>query len=90
MGKRFSESAAKKAEGLARKRDQAASKQRAEQQKLEAEEAAKWETGSRRPNQKKISEEQKRQDKLKAKKERESLLASEEETIVNETKCKRR
>lgn len=50
MGKRFSESAAKKAAGLARKRDQAHAKQRAQMEQLEAEEASKWEQGSRKEN----------------------------------------
>lgn len=90
MGKRFSESAAKKAEGLARKRQQANAKQRAEREKLEAEEAAKWDTGSRKPNEKKALEEQKKQEKLAAKKEREAILAAEEDDIVNESRSKRR
>lgn len=78
MGKRFSESAAKKIAGQARKRDQAAQKHRAEVEKLEAEEAAKWEEGSRKTNPKKLEEEQKRLEKLEAKKKREAQLAEEE------------
>lgn len=90
MGKRFSESAAKKAEGLARKHQQASAKQRAERERLEAEEAAKWDTGSRKPNPKKVLEDQKKQERLNAKKEREALLAAEQEDIVNESRSKRR
>lgn len=58
-------------------------------EKLEAQEAAKWEEGSRKANSKKITEEQKKQEKLKAKKEREELLAAEEERIAKEAKGKR-
>lgn len=64
MGKRFSESAAKKAEGLARKRDQAYAKERAERERREAEEASKWEDGAKKTSSKKLLEEQKKEEKL--------------------------
>ncbi|CAI4500914.1 AGA_1a_G0021530.mRNA.1.CDS.1 [Saccharomyces cerevisiae] len=90
MGKRFSESAAKKAAGLARKRDQAHAKQRAQMEQLEAEEASKWEQGSRKENAKKLEEEQKRQEKARAKKERDAFLAAEEEQLGKGGKGKRK
>ncbi|AMD22813.1 HHR044Wp [Eremothecium sinecaudum] len=81
MGKRFSESAAKKLAGQARKKEQAAAKDRAERERMESEEAQKWEEGAKTPNQKKLLEMQKREEKLRAKQERESLLAAEEEAL---------
>ncbi|SCU85944.1 LADA_0D11012g1_1 [Lachancea dasiensis] len=81
MGKRFSESAAKKAAGNQRKKEQAQAKDRAHREVLEAEEASKWDQGSRKDNPKKLLEEQKKQEKLQAKKEREALLAAEESAL---------
>ncbi|SCU97205.1 LAMI_0F09230g1_1 [Lachancea mirantina] len=81
MGKRFSESAPKKAAGQQRKREQAAAKDRAHREKVEAAEAAKWDEGSRKPSSKKLVEEQKRLEKLRAKEERDALLAAEEESL---------
>ncbi|AET39752.1 uncharacterized protein Ecym_4735 [Eremothecium cymbalariae DBVPG len=89
MGKRFSESAAKKIAGQARKRDQEAAKNRAERERIEAEELLKWEEGARQPNQKKLLEEQKRQEKLQAKKERDEMLAAEEATLAKGGKGKK-
>ncbi|CAI4062676.1 Lso2p SKDI_07G4220 [Saccharomyces kudriavzevii IFO 1802] len=90
MGKRFTESAAKKAAGLARKRNQAHAKQREEMEQLEAEEASKWEEGSKRENARKLEEEQKKQEKIRAKKERDALLAAEEQQLGKGGKGKRR
>ncbi|SCU82624.1 LAME_0C02124g1_1 [Lachancea meyersii CBS 8951] len=81
MGKRFSESAAKKVAGNQRKREQAHAKDKAHKEALEAQEAAKWEQGADKGNPKKQLEEQKRQEKLRAKKEREELLAAEEAAL---------
>lgn len=81
MGKRFSESAAKVAQGRARKRQQEYEKNRSQREKLEAEEAKKWEAGARTGVSKKEIMEQKRQEKLAAKKERDALLAAEEESL---------
>ncbi|KAL3230667.1 hypothetical protein RNJ44_01116 [Nakaseomyces bracarensis] len=81
MGKRFSESAAKVAQGRARKRQQEYEKNRAHREFLEAEEAKKWEDGARTGVSKKEIMEQKRQEKLAAKKERDAALAAEEEAL---------
>lgn len=86
MGKRFTESAAKKAAGNARKRQQAAEKEYAERQRQEAEEAAKWNEGSRKTNPKKVLEEQKRLEKLEAKRLRDALLAEEEAALKKKGK----
>ncbi|CDO96093.1 unnamed protein product [Kluyveromyces dobzhanskii CBS 2104] len=90
MGKRFSESAAKKAEGLARKRNQEYAKIKEERLREEAEEASKWEQGANKGNPKKLLEEQKKEEKLRAKKEREALLAAEEEALGKGGKGKKR
>ncbi|KAH3899105.1 uncharacterized protein SCODWIG_00601 [Saccharomycodes ludwigii] len=90
MGKRFSESAAKKAAGLARKADQARAKVRAEKEKEAAAEAAKWEEGSRKPNKKKIEEQNKLTEKLAKKQERDRLLAEEEAQLGKGGKGKRK
>lgn len=76
MGKRFSESAAKKAAGMAKKRENERIKERAQRERDEAEEAAKWSQGTSKRSEKKILEEQKRQEKLKAKQEREASFIS--------------
>ncbi|SCU79256.1 LAFA_0B01816g1_1 [Lachancea sp. 'fantastica'] len=81
MGKRFSESAAKKAAGNQRKKEQAHAKERAHRDALEAQEAAKWEQGADKGNPKKAEEEQKKQAKLKAKRDRDELLAAEEASL---------
>ncbi|SCU97129.1 LANO_0E15236g1_1 [Lachancea nothofagi CBS 11611] len=81
MGKRFTESAAKKIAGNQRKKEQAHAKDRAQREALEAEESSKWDEGSRKANPKKVQEEEKKQEKLRAKQEREELLAAEEEAL---------
>ncbi|KTA96182.1 Uncharacterized protein AO441_001660 [Nakaseomyces glabratus] len=81
MGKRFSESAAKVAQGRARKRQQEWEKNRAQKEHLEAMEAKKWEEGAREGTSKKALLEEKRQQKLAAKKERDALLKAEEKAI---------
>ncbi|CAI4934457.1 ATV_HP_G0010510.mRNA.1.CDS.1 [Saccharomyces cerevisiae] len=80
-GKRYSETAKKVAAGRARKRRQAYEKDQLEKQQLEAQEAQRWEEGARTPNQKKLIMEQKNTEKLRAKKERDQLLAAEEEAL---------
>ncbi|QHS74243.1 Lso1p SPAR_J01950 [Saccharomyces paradoxus] len=80
-GKRYSETAKKVAAGRARKRRQAYEKDQLEKQQLEVQEAQKWEEGARTPNQKKLIMEQKKTEKLRAKKERDQLLAAEEEVL---------
>ena len=77
-GKRYSETAKKVAAGRARKRRQAYEKDQLEKQQLEAQG---WEEGARTPNQKKLIMEQKKTEKLRAKKERDQLLAAEEEAL---------
>ncbi|CEP62706.1 Lso2p LALA0_S06e01838g [Lachancea lanzarotensis] len=81
MGKRFSESAAKKAAGNQRKKEQAHAKEKAHRSALEAQEAAKWEQGADTGNPKKLLEEQKKQERLRAKKERDEMLAAEEASL---------
>ncbi|CCF60128.1 hypothetical protein KAFR_0J00600 [Kazachstania africana CBS 2517] len=80
-GKRYSETAAKVAAGRARKNKQAYEKRKLEREALELEEAKKWEQGTRQPNRKKLEQEEKRNAKVQAKKEREALLAMEEEEL---------
>lgn len=80
-GKRYSETAQKVAAGRARKRRQAWEKDQSEKAMLEVEEAKKWDQGTRTPNQKKLEASQKKKDKVSAKKERDALLAAEEESI---------
>lgn len=60
-----------------------------EKQQSEAQEAQKWEQGARTPNEKKLVLEQKKAEKLRAKKEREDLLAAEEEVLGRGGKGKR-
>ncbi|WBF13787.1 hypothetical protein N7582_003157 [Saccharomyces uvarum] len=88
-GKRYSETAKKVAAGRARKRRQAYEKDQLEKQQSEAQEAQKWEQGARTPNEKKLVLEQKKAEKLRAKKEREDLLAAEEEVLGRGGKGKR-
>ncbi|KOG98599.1 Lso1p DI49_3021 [Saccharomyces eubayanus] len=88
-GKRYSETAKKVAAGRARKRRQAYEKDQLEKQQLAAQEAQKWEQGARTPNEKKLALEQKKAEKLRAKKEREHLLAAEEEVLGRGGKGKR-
>ncbi|CAI4044908.1 hypothetical protein SUVZ_10G1940 [Saccharomyces uvarum] len=88
-GKRYSETAKKVAAGRARKRRQAYEKDQLEKQQLEAQEAQKWEQGARTPNEKKLELEQKKAEKLRAKKEREDLLAAEEKVLGRGGKGKR-
>lgn len=90
MGKRFTESAAKKAAGNARKVEQAAVKRKAEIEALEVLEASKWEQGSRKPSQKQLLEEEKRKEKAKAKQERAALLIAEEEQLGKGGKGKKK
>ncbi|GMM55809.1 Lso2 protein [Maudiozyma humilis] len=78
MGKRFSESAAKKVAGQARKRDQANAKARAEEERLEAIEASKWEEGAQKVSKKQLLEEEKRREKERLKAERDAQMAEEE------------
>ncbi|CAI7138352.1 BEM_collapsed_G0022630.mRNA.1.CDS.1 [Saccharomyces cerevisiae] len=59
-------------------------------EQLEAEEASKWEQGSRKENAKKLEEKQKRQEKARAKKERDALLTAEEEQLGKGGKGKRK
>lgn len=89
-GKRYSETAAKVAAGRARKRKQEYEKRVTERERLEADEAKKWEQGAREPNQKKLIEEAKKQQKLEAKREREALLAAEEEMLGKGGKGRRK
>ncbi|CAI4043809.1 hypothetical protein SKDZ_10G2110 [Saccharomyces kudriavzevii ZP591] len=80
-GKRYSETAKKVAAGRARKRKQAYEKDQLQTQQLEAQEAQKWEQGVKTPNQKKLILDEKKAEKLRAKKERDGLLAAEEEVL---------
>lgn len=80
-GKRYSETYKKVAQGRARKRHQEWEKKQSENEQLELEEAAKWEDGVRKPNQKKLVAEQKKLDKKLAKQQRKELLKAEEHAI---------
>ncbi|CCK70625.1 Lso2p KNAG_0E03680 [Huiozyma naganishii CBS 8797] len=87
MGKRFSESAEKKAAGQARKREQARQKELNERRAEEAAEAEKWTEGARTENSRKVEEEARRAAKLQAKKDREALLAAEEADMAGAKKA---
>lgn len=90
MGKRFTESAAKKAAGQARKREQAALKDREERAREEAAEAVKWEQGAKKLSNKKQLEDQKKEEKLRAKLERDAMLAAEEAELGKGGKGKKK
>ena len=78
MGKRFSESAAKKIAGQAWKRDQANAKERAEAERAEAMEASKWEQGAQKVSKKQLEEEEKRKEKERLRAEKDAQMAAEE------------
>ncbi|KAL6452413.1 adh NAD-dependent alcohol dehydrogenase [Candida maltosa Xu316] len=91
MAKKQSGENSKKAQGNARKAEQASKKKQEALDRLEQEEASKWDEGSKKGNKKKEDEQFKKEEAARKKAERDALLAAEEASMPSKpTKAKNR